>query len=268
MFGAARRVGHHPPVPRSPSASSPAATRPQQGGEGRAVLITRPEPGGAETAARVAALGFEPLLAPALVLAPRRFVMPQAQALLLTSRAAARTVPVDPCLPVLAVGEATAAEARGRGFGNVTAAAGTAADLARLAAARLDPAAGPLLLAVGQGYALDLAAELRGHGFRVIRRIAYAAEPAGILPPEVVAAWAAGRVGTVLFHSPRSALCAITLIRDAGLAAGAAQMEVLAISRRVADAAAAAISPAAWRALRVAERPGEESLLRLLGRRE
>jgi uroporphyrinogen-III synthase len=71
----------------------------------------------------------------------------------------------------------------------------------------------------------------------------------------------------VLFHSPRSALCAITLIRDAGLAAGAAQVEVLAISRRVADAAAAAISPGAWRALRVAERPGEDSLLRLLGPR-
>ncbi|EHL99111.1 hypothetical protein HMPREF9946_03359, partial [Acetobacteraceae bacterium AT-5844] len=35
-----------------------------------AVLITRPEPGGADTAAAVAALGWRPVLAPALVLAP------------------------------------------------------------------------------------------------------------------------------------------------------------------------------------------------------
>jgi hypothetical protein len=120
----------------------------------------------------------------------------------------------------------------------------------------------------GDTNALDLAADLRARGFRAIRRIAYRAEPATGLPPEAIRAWEDGRIGAVLFHSPRSALCAITLIRDAGLVAGAAQMEVLAISRRVADAAAAAISPAAWRALRVAERPGEDSLLRLLGRRD
>ncbi len=231
-----------------------------------AILITRPEPGGAETASRVAALGFAPLLAPALVLAPRPFVMPDAQALLLTSRAAARSVPVTPGLPVLAVGEATAAEARARGFTHVVAAAGTAAELAGLAAARLDPTGLPLLLAVGQGYALDLAGDLRGRGFRVIRRIAYAAEPARSLPPEVVAAWSAGRIGTVLFHSPRSALCAINLLRAAGLAAGAERVEVLAISRRVGEAAAAAISPGRWRALRHAPRPDEEALLGLLGR--
>ena len=38
---------------------------------GAAVLVTRPEPGAAETARRVAALGWRPVLAPALVLAPR-----------------------------------------------------------------------------------------------------------------------------------------------------------------------------------------------------
>lgn len=232
-----------------------------------AVLVTRPEPGGAETAARVAALGWEPVLAPALVLRPHAIVIGRAQALLLTSRAAARALPPPVAgLPVLAVGEATAAEARALGW-QAEAAAGTARDLAELAARRLDPRAGPLLLAVGQGYALDLAADLRARGFRAIRRIAYRAEPATSLPPEAIRAWEDGRIGAVLFHSPRSALCAITLLRDAGLAAGAAQIEVLAISRRVADAAAAAISPFAWRALRVAERPGEDSLLRLLGRR-
>ena len=256
-----RRVSNTGPT------TSPTLTLPRKRGGGSKVLITRPEPGAAETAARVAALGFEPVLAPALTLRPQSFVIPRAQALLLTSRAAARALPDPvPGLPVLAVGEATAAEARAR-FWQAEGAAGTADDLAIQAAARLDPRAGPLILAVGQGYALDLAADLRRRGFRVIRRIAYRAEPAGSLPPEAIRAWAEGRVGAVLFHSPRSARCAINLIRDAGLLAQVPQVEVLAISRRVAEAAAAAVAPLAWRQMRVAERPGEESLLRLLGQR-
>ena len=117
------------------------ATQPPRG----AVLVTRPEPGAAETAARVAALGWEPVLAPALVLRPRDIVIGRAQALLLTSRAAARALPPPiPGLPVLAVGEATAAEARALGWA-AEAAAGTARDLAEMAAQRLDPRAGRLL---------------------------------------------------------------------------------------------------------------------------
>jgi uroporphyrinogen-III synthase len=233
-----------------------------------AVLVTRPEPGGAETAARLAALGWTSILAPALVLAPRPFAMPPAQALLLTSRAAARALPAPAPIPVLAVGEATAAEARNAGWSDVRAAGGTAENLAQLAASMLDPAAGPLLLAVGQGYSLDLAADLRSRGFRVIRRIAYAAEPAAGLPETARSALAEGRVTAILFHSPRSALCAINLIRDAGLAAAAQGVEVLAISRRVAETAAAAIAPQAWRSVRIATRPEEDALLALLGRRE
>lgn len=233
------------------------------------VLVTRPEPGGPETAARVAALGWTPVLAPALVLRPRVFVIRRVQALLLTSRAAARALPAPvPGLPILAVGEATAAEARRRGWADCRAADGTAKDLARLAKAALDPAAGPLLLAVGEGYALDLAADLRADGFRVIRRIAYAAEPAESLPEGAIRALAGGRVGAVLFHSPRSALCAMTLLRAAGVAAEATHLEVLAISRRVGEAAAAAIAPHAWRGIRIAARPEEDALLQLLGRRE
>jgi uroporphyrinogen-III synthase len=231
------------------------------------VLIARPEPGGAETAARVAALGWVPVAAPALVLAPRRFVIPRVQAVLVTSRAAARALPAPvPGLPLLAVGAASAAEARARGW-PAEAAGGTAEDLAALAAARLDPAAGALLLAVGAGYALDLATALRRLGFRAVRRLAYAAAPATTLPAAARAALAQGEVGRALFHSPRSAACAITLMKEAGIAESLVGMEALAISRRVAEAAAAAAAPFAWRGLRIADRPAEEALLALLGRR-
>jgi uroporphyrinogen-III synthase len=228
------------------------------------ILVTRPEPGAAETAARVAALGLTPILAPALVLTPRPFTIPRAQAVLLTSRAAARALPESPGIPALAVGEATAEAARAAGW-RAEAAGGTAEDLARLAAARLDPAKGPLLLAVGEGYALDLQADLRRLGFRVIRRVAYAATPAPALPEAARAALRSGRVSAMLVHSPRSALCAITLLRAAGFGEEAGGIELLAISRRVAEQAVRALLPFAWRAVRVAARPEEAALLALLG---
>jgi uroporphyrinogen-III synthase len=200
------------------------------------------------------------------VLRSRGFVIPACQALLLTSRAAARALPPPiPGLPVLAVGVATAEEARARGWRDCRAADGTAESLAALAAATLHPGRGSLLLAVGEGYALDLASALRARGFRVIRRIAYAAVPAQTLPERARLAILAGRVGTVLFHSPRSARCAMTLLRAAGLAAAAPGMDVLAISRRVAQAAIAAAAPDAWRGVRIAARPEELALLALLG---
>jgi uroporphyrinogen-III synthase len=231
------------------------------------VLITRPEPGAAETARRVAALGWRPILAPALVLAPRPFAAPPAQALLLTSRAAARALPPSDT-PVLAVGEATAAEARARGFARVEAAAGDAAALAEHAARTLDPAAGPLLLAVGEGYGAELAADLRARGFRVLRRIAYAAAPAPALPAEARAAMQRdGEVVSVLFFSPRSARCAMSLVKAAGLAETAARMVALAISPRVAEAATRALAPLAWRAVRIADRPDQDALLALLSPR-
>jgi uroporphyrinogen-III synthase len=225
------------------------------------VLITRPEPGAAETAGRVAALGWQPVLAPALVLAPRDFAPPpRAQALLLTSRAAARNVPVID-LPVFAVGEATAAEARSRGFAQVAAAEGDAAALATLVAATLNRAHGPLLLAMGEGYGQELASALRGQGFTVIRRIAYAARPAEALPEPARLALAQGAVAAALFFSPRSAQSALALLAGAGLAATAPTIRALALSPRVAGA----LAPLPWREVRVAAYPDQDSLLAILG---
>jgi uroporphyrinogen-III synthase len=235
------------------------------------VLVTRPEPGATETAARLAALGWRPILAPALVLAPRALAptTPRVQALLLTSRAAARALTrPDPCPPVFAVGEATAEAARQRGFAPVFAApGGNAAALAALVGDQLDPVAGPLLLAVGAGYARDLEARLRAGGFRVLRRVVYAARPALDLPEPARVALAAGQVGAALFLSPRSAGCAISLLHATELCRVVSGIEALCISARVARAAETAAAPHRWRALRVAEQPDQEAVLRLLGPR-
>jgi uroporphyrinogen-III synthase len=225
------------------------------------VLVTRPEPGAAETAAACAALGWDAILAPALVLraTPPR-PLPRAQALLLPSRAAARALaPLG--LPVLAVGDGTAAEARARGFTDVRAAGGEAASLVDLAAATFDPAAGPLLLAVGRGYSTGLAAALRGRGFRVIRRIAYEAAAATALPPAARAALRAGHVGAALFTSPRGATITISLLRAAGLTGIAPTMRALAISPRIATALAAL----PWAAIETTARPDPALLPGCLG---
>ncbi|GGJ27697.1 uroporphyrinogen-III synthase [Neoroseomonas lacus] len=200
-----------------------------------AVLITRPEPGASETAAACAALGWDAILAPAMLLQATPPVrLPRAQAVLLASRAAARAL-APMALPVLAVGDGTAAEARARGFTNVRAAEGDAAALAEAATATLDPAAGPLLLAVGCGYGAELAAALRRRGFRVIRRVTYAAAPATALPPPALAALRAGRITAALFTSPRGARITIALLRQAGLAAAARGIRAIAISPRIAE---------------------------------
>lgn len=228
----------------------------------RGVLITRPEPGCAETAAAVAALGWRPVLAPALTLRSRPVIgLPGLQAMLITSRAAAAGLPLGP--PVLAVGEASAAEARALGHTGVLAAEGDAASLATLVRARLDPARGPLLLAVGQGYALDLAALLREAGFTVLRRIAYAARPTTALPQPAVAALRAGQVGHALFLSPRSAQTTMAQLRAAGLADAAAAIQAIAISARVAGG----LQALAWRGITLAARPDHAAMLQALGGR-
>jgi uroporphyrinogen-III synthase len=230
-----------------------------------AVLVTRPEPGAADTAAAVAALGWRPLLAPALVLAPLpppADLAAPAQALLLPSRAAARALPGVPReMPVLAVGAGTAAEARAAGFRDVTAAHGEATALAALAGATLRPAAGPLLLAVGRGYSGALAAALRAQGFTVRRRVVYAARPADSLPQDVLAALRSGQVRAALFFSPRSATVTSALLQQAGLAETVRRVAALALSARIATA----LAGLSWQEIRATPTPEPMALLALLG---
>jgi len=227
----------------------------------RAILITRPEPGAAETARAVKSLGWEPVLAPALTLAALPFkTPPRCQALVITSRAAARAL-LPAALRVIAVGEATAAEARLRGFMDVQAASGDALALAALIGATLKPQDGALCLAVGEGYALDLAQALRAKGFRVIRRVVYAARPSAELPELAREALREGGIHAALFTSPRSVQETIRLLRAAGFQDRAHGIIALALSPRI----AAALGALPWAEIRIAARPDHAALLACLG---
>ena len=227
----------------------------------RAILITRPEPGAAESARAVAALGWKAVLAPALTLTTLPFKAPaNCKAIIITSRAAARALP-SCALPVIAVGEASAAEARARGFADVRAAAGDAQALAALIGTTLKPEGGSLCLAIGEGYALDLAAALRAKGFRVLRRVVYAARPSTALPQEACETIREGRIHAALFTSPRSAQEAMRLLRDAGMEQAAQNIIAIALSPRI----AVTLATLPWAEIRTASQPDHAALLACLG---
>lgn len=225
----------------------------------RHVLITRPEADQARTAGLIAARGFIPLAAPCLAVETRAVPMaPGIQAVLVASGNALPALTPAP-IPLLAVGDATAARARAAGWTRVDSAGRDAEALAALAIGRLDPAAGPLLLPSAEGQGARLASALRAAGFTVRRRVAYRVRRAPALPPAALAAIAHGQVHAALFLSGETAR-AFRALLPAGMRPALANVMALAIGSPAADA----LKPLPWRAIRLARSPTLEDVLALL----
>ncbi len=242
--------------PRRGPGAEPLAVPP---GQRTAVLITRPQPGAEATAARVRALGLVPLVAP--VMRVRRFapVLPhRVQAVLVTSGNALEGLAAWD-VPVFAVGDATAGKARAAGFGDVRSAAGDAVALAALVGGVLQPAAGPLLLLSGAGQGLPLAAALRGAGFRVVRRVTYAAGPVARFPALAADALRRDSVHAAIFLSAETAATFVRLV-PASCAPHLTGILALAIGKAAADA----LKPLPWRQVRLARTPNLDDVLALL----
>ncbi len=225
------------------------------------VLVTRPEPGAAVTAARLAAMGWHPVVTPLLTVRPLATALPQPtrfQAVIAASGNATALPARFHDLPLLAVGTATASRARAAGFGVVWDADGTADDLAALAARRLDPAAGPLLLAAGHGQGTRLRRALRRVGFGVTRRAVYHAAALRRFPAAAAAAIQAGLHAALFFSAATAA--AFARLLPPGLRPLLAATEALAIG----PAAAAALRHLPWCTVRVALRPNQDGILALL----
>jgi len=230
----------------------------------RAILITRPEPGASESAARLAALSFRSVLAPVLTIRalPTRLPDPaRVQAILAASGNAIAGLPENfRTLPLLAVGAATAARARAAGFTSVTSAEGDAAALAALTAAQCRPQAGPLLLVAGRDQGKDLAASLRAQKFRVLRRVVYTTEPVRALPEAAIAALRAEKISAALFFSAATAHVFVRLATNAGLARHLTGVDAISIGQP----AAVALKALPWRRIRVAARPNQDAMLAML----
>jgi uroporphyrinogen-III synthase len=226
------------------------------------VLITRPEPGATETAARLTALGILPVIAPILSIVARDVHVPEyVAAVLLTSRNAVAACP--PSLhsrPVFAVGTATAAHAAEAGFSNVFNADGDAEALSKLVANTLTPEAGPLFLPTGQGQGANLAASLRQRGFRVLRQVAYQAVCVSALPEAAETHLRQRQLTAAMFFSGQTSRHFVHLIQAAQLSDAVRDVEAVSISER----AAMALRPLPWRRISVAATPNQDAMLVLL----
>ncbi len=223
------------------------------------MLITRPAAEAGPTATRVAAAGFTPLVAPLLSIRMRTPKLPaNYQAILVTSGNALPALPPGDT-PLLAVGDATASRARELGFTNVHSAGKDAAALAALAARLLDPKRSALLLASGAGQGAALAADLRGRGFGVQRRVCYQAVPANRLPPDIADTITGKNLHAAIFMSAETARAFVRLL-PARLHPGLRDSFALAIGNAAVDA----LKPLPWRGIRRAATPTLDDVLALL----
>jgi uroporphyrinogen-III synthase len=223
------------------------------------VLITRPSAEGDRTADRLRALAFQPVAAPLLRIRPLPLRPPgQADAVLVTSRNALPALHGVTHLPLLAVGDATAERAQAAGFLRVASAGGDAEDLLRLTQSLHRPGAS-LLLATGRRQGSALAQGLRDAGFRLHRRVVYAAAPERRLPEAAIDSLASGRTHAVLFMSAETARVFVALLPP-DLRPALAGVEALAIGRNAADI----LAPLPWRRVRVSVEPTLEQVLALL----
>jgi uroporphyrinogen-III synthase len=232
------------------------------------LLLTRPEPDGARTAAALRGRGHTVVLARLLHIEPIANVEigsgPWA-AILVTSGNAARAIAANKRheallgVPVFAVGERSAEAMRAAGFAAVTAADGGVDDLARLVAGRMPPGARLLYLA-GEDRSGDLGGDLRGRGFFAQTVALYRAVAAVVLPQAAADALAGGVEG-VLHFSRRSADTYVASARAAGVLESALRPAHFCLSAEVAEP----LQRAGAGTIRVASRPVEAALIALVG---
>jgi len=231
-------------------------------------LVTRPREEADGLALALGRRGVEVLVEPLMQVryqSPEAIDLDGVQAILCTSANGVRALAQasgERRVPLLAVGDATAARACAEGFDRVESAGGDVGDLARLAAARLRPQDGRLLYVGGNVVAGDLAGVLRAQGFAVQRRVLYEARAAGALSPAVVDGLRAGMIAFALFFSPRTAAIFARLAGIAEVAECCTKVTALSISA----AADVALTGLPWRDRRIAERPNQPALLEALDR--
>ncbi|HWU48680.1 MAG TPA: uroporphyrinogen-III synthase [Asticcacaulis sp.] len=227
------------------------------------VWITRTEPGASKTARAVAALGYEPVVAPVLevrrlkpVFDPHGF-----DALIFTSRNALDAF-CDLCprrdLPVWCVGEATADAARQRGFQRIISADNDACALAERIVRDADPGA-RLFHPTAREPAFAMADALRAKGVTVSEAAIYETVPLTPALPQPQT------LTHALIHSPRAAAPAIETL----MTGAAPALIFIAISPAAAEALQCALAAAPQTrklalAIRISAFPDEASMLQRL----
>lgn len=240
-----------------------------------AILVTRPAPDNAKTAAALRARGHEVLLSPMLRFEPVAFEDDgeiDFDAVILSSANAVRAIEDHPVrarlmlLPVFAVGEHTAKIARDAGFTNITIADGDAISLRErivesAAAGKLRRKAALCYLA-GADLTRDLGGELGARGFTVVTRTAYRMVPIAGLSDVVSDAFRAGTIDAVMHFSRRSARAYLNAARADGVEISALALPQCCIS----EAVAGVLRDAGAMQVAAANAPDEKALLDVVDR--
>jgi uroporphyrinogen-III synthase len=233
------------------------------------LLITRPEPDALRLGAVLEEAGYEATIEPLLTVSfegGEPIDIEGAQALIATSRNALRALRASPALaaarhlPLFAVGNTSAAEARALGFEVVVTGAGTAAQLVAHIVSALDPAAGLLVHLAGDTLATDLKGELEAHGFRVTQPVVYRMLPATTFADDTVEQLAMREIDGVILMSPRTAAIYARLVRKHGLTEAVRMLPHFCLSAAVARR----LEPLGPVPTRVAEAPRLEEVLALI----
>lgn len=230
------------------------------------MLVTRPEPDASETAARLEALGIEPLVAPMLVseLLPVDLPDPsQFAAITFSSANALRALDAAGAieryrhLPAYTVGDKTADLAEDLGFVMVTSASGAFADLVELLAHA--PINGPILYPHGREISADLVRSLAPFDREVVAAAVYAMNPLAVLHPDIADELKAGTVGAALFYSRRTAEAFVKLTDGVIGRPQRSALGVLCMSEAVAEP----LVDAHFVRVGLVERPDEEAMMGL-----
>jgi uroporphyrinogen-III synthase len=205
------------------------------------LLVTRPEPDAGRTAEALRLLGHEVIVSPLFAFRPltdRPLPVRRFQAVVVTSANGVRALAAHPDrerlahLPLFAVGDATALEARRADFAEARSAGGAAGDLIRLLVEDCRPADGPLLYVAGEARAADLEGPLAEAGFAVQTAVLYRMEPLA-LSREALAALRDGALEGILLYSQRTASALALALRAADLVPLAPEIACFCLSQPV-----------------------------------
>jgi uroporphyrinogen-III synthase len=232
------------------------------------LLITRPEAEAARTAEALRARGHQVVLAPLLRIETMAADLSGPwTAVVLTSANAARALASHPererlvGLPVVAVGDRSAAAAREAGFTDVSSARGVLADLVHLVAERFRGDRGAFLYAAGEDRSGDLAIDLAEHGLAVRTIVTYRAVATHHLPPDIRRTLEAREVDGALHYSARSVSTLLTLAEAAGVLNAVLNLEHYCLSA----VSAAPLRERGAGRVAVAASPREAALVDLVG---
>lgn len=230
------------------------------------MLVTRPEPDASETAARLRALGIEPVIAPLLVQHTEDTSLPDPAgfaAMAVTSANALRALAERgelaryTGLKLFAVGDKTATVARDFGFADVVSANGNFGMLVEtLAHAGLS---GPIWYPAARVQSGDLARSLAPFGLMVITSVVYRMEMVDAQNAQIGAAVSDNDVKSVLLYSKMSAQAFVSVTKALPPPNRANSLTLLCLSENVAEP----LIDAHFVRIGLADHPSEEAMLAL-----